>query len=115
MKKLFKLFCSLLFFLLGVLFSSFLQDSLTKHLLLSFISFCLGAVFTFILRDVITLNMTKQSTGLGISLVVTFTWVASIIAEILIPDFAVSPFIHGIMGVIAAFFFKDAGSGNNGK
>lgn len=115
MNKLLKIVCALIFFMLGMLAASFLRDALVRDIVLAFISFGIGALVTFLVRDVITIKMTKQSTGLGVSLVVTLMWVISIIAEIFVPEFTVSPFVHGIMGVIAAFFFKDTELKLNGK
>lgn len=98
-----------------MLSASFLGDTLWRDAMISIISFTVGALITFLIRDIITIKMTKQSTGLGVSLIVTFMWAVSIIAEMVIPEFTVSPFVHGIMGVIAAFFFKDTGLVNGGK
>lgn len=115
MDKRLKTLCALVFFMLGMLTASFLQASLLRDIVLSVVSFAVGALVTFLIRDIITIKMTKQSTGLGVSLIVTFMWAVSIIAEMVIPGFSVSPFVHGIMGVIAAFFFKDSGLVNGGK
>jgi len=45
----------------------------------------------------------------AIAIVVTVIWVVTVVAGVLIPTYTTSMFIHGIMGLVAGFFFADKG------
>lgn len=52
---------------------------------------------------------TKKNLRLAVGTIVSIVWVVSIAAEIIIPTYTVSVFIHGIMGAVVGYLFSDKG------
>jgi ABC-type lipoprotein release transport system permease subunit len=52
------------------------------------------------------LSLSEERVQIFISLVITFIWAASVVASIITPTHTVSPAVHVIMGLVAAYFFK---------
>jgi hypothetical protein len=53
------------------------------------------------------LTLSEDRVQLIISMVITFIWATSVVASIVSPTRTVSPAIHVIMGLVAAYFFKE--------
>ncbi len=52
---------------------------------------------------------TQSNLQIVVGILVTLMWVASIVAEILIPAYTVSALIHGIMGAVVGYLFSEDG------
>ena len=78
------------------------------------IAFVLGLVVGLWLRGV----MLKRNITINpkwISGVITAVWAISVIAELINPTYQTSPLIHGLMGVVAAYFFKNGSNTDAGE
>lgn len=102
-----KLLLGAMLFLLGYLVSSIVSDYILRDFIIALISFSVGVLTALVIKDALGTEVAKQNVGLAVSVLITLVWTASVIAEIMIATFTVSPLVHGLMGVIAAFFFKD--------
>lgn len=72
------------------------------------ISFLIGNVSGFFISKMISKNVKGFDQDQRINyliIVVSLMWVASLIVDILSPQYETSPLVHGIMGAIVGFFF----------
>ena len=83
-------------------------NELKTILLTNTVSFVLGLIIGLWLRGWM-LKRNIKITPRWISGVVTVVWALIVIAELVNPAYQTSPLIHGLMGVIAAYFFKSGG------
>lgn len=51
----------------------------------------------------------KSRLQVAVGLIVTFVWVISIAAEIIIPAYTVSILVHAIMGAVVGYLFSEEG------
>lgn len=54
-------------------------------------------------------SITEHQLRIGIAIVITMTWVVTIIAEILVPSYTVAMVIHAIMGAVVGYLFSENG------
>lgn len=48
----------------------------------------------------------QKQDGNIVLLVVTIVWAASMLVDIISPDYETSPLVHGLMGAIVGFFYR---------
>ncbi len=77
-----------------------------EHLILSIISFLIGALVGYIIRGIVINSGKANDMKTFVLLIVSFAWFASVIVEILNPQYHTNPMIHGLMGSIVGFFYK---------
>jgi len=68
------------------------------------VSWLVGIVMGFILGRLKFFQHQKNSDI--VLLAVTVVWVISMIVELINPAYKTSPLVHGLMGMIAGFFYK---------
>lgn len=77
-----------------------------EQMILPLISFLVGVLIGYIAHGIVSKNGEKNNAKTFILLIVSVAWFASVIVEILNPQYHTSPLIHGLMGSIVGFFYK---------
>jgi len=54
-------------------------------------------------------NTSKEKLKIGIAIAVTIIWMITVISEIIISSYSISPIIHAIMGAVVGYFFTEDG------
>lgn len=52
---------------------------------------------------------TKQKLQTGIAIAVTIVWIFTVVADVLVTGYSLSPLVHAIMGAVVGYFFADEG------
>ena len=78
----------------------------------SILSYLAGVVTGFIISNILyKRNMgsmnSKNSSNL-VMMAITFIWFTSMLVDIVSPLYETSPYVQGLMGIIAGFFFKNS-------
>jgi hypothetical protein len=85
-----------------------MAEPFTIFLLAALVLFIVGIVGGWLLSSEEHV-FTRSNLQIGVGILVSIVWVASIAAEILIPAYTVSVLIHGIMGAVVGYLFSDDG------
>lgn len=79
-----------------------------ENLIVAIISFVLGNVTGYFLHMFLSkknINFDDESRKSFLILVISVVWLISVLVDIASSTYETSPFIHGIMGGIAGYFF----------
>ncbi len=70
------------------------------------VSYALGFLSGYIAHQFIDKTEEKENSSL-VLIVVTLIWATSVIVDIISPAYETSPLIHGLMGAIVGFYYKN--------
>lgn len=73
---------------------------------IAIISYGLGFLSGYWFRDKFK-SLTQQQNSTFILLAVTGVWVISVLVDIASPTYETSPMLHGLMGAIVGYFYKN--------
>lgn len=85
-----------------------MPSTFTIFLLASIIVFAIGIIIGWQTSTVENV-FTQSNLQIVVGILVTIMWVASIVAEIIIPTYTVSVLVHGLMGAIVGYLFSEDG------
>lgn len=74
--------------------------------ILPIVSFLVGVLVGWVAHTIVVKNGDKDNAKTFILLVVSVAWFASVIVEILNPEYHTNPLMHGLMGSIVGFFYN---------
>lgn len=74
--------------------------------LIGFLCFIIGVVVGFLLAILLDKSKTIHGSEI-VLLVITAGWLLSVVWDMLDPRYETSPLIHGLMGVIAGYYYKE--------
>lgn len=74
--------------------------------LLALVSFGTGFLGGYLFHAFIDKHKESSNSGM-VLVVVTLVWAMSVIVDILSPQYETSPLLHGLMGAIVGFYYKN--------
>jgi len=87
-----------------------MSSELISSLIIGITSYTAGLLSGYFLRGTIKEKVLLAENGNTLVLtVVTLIWAASMLVDIISPEYTTSPLVHGLMGAIVGFFYKPLG------
>lgn len=83
-------------------------DNYLNGTIIGLVGFFGGFVTGYIIRDLRLMMKTDGTRDSGgvVLLVVTAIWAASMLVDIISPNYETSPLVHGLMGAIVGYFYR---------
>ncbi len=87
------------------------MNEATEHFVIAAVSYLLGIFSGLAVSETLRRKglffFHKDNGNFIVLIVVTFAWLTSVIVDIISPVYETSPYIHGLMGAIVGFFYRN--------
>ena len=79
---------------------------MVNQIIIAVVFFVVGFMLGWVSRDKLDGRFEKLNQSFFVSVIITLLYSASVVAEIVNPVYHTPPYLHGIMGIVAGYFFK---------
>ena len=77
------------------------------QIIIAVISYCLGIITGIIANRLLDkTNTTTVDNSTLVLVIVTIIWAMSMVVDVVSPTYETSPLVHGLMGAIVGFYYK---------